>query len=107
MIFYEQYSCVKKQGKNCQRSASKEMCLIASIAQLNDVFQFCAVSKRGFAEVFSVDLTFKLGEFYVLVTSFKNPMLINKLGKQSHRGPAQIQQQSSKCFCYFGEMEKQ
>ena len=40
----------------------------------------------------SVDLTFKLGEFYVLTTSLKNPMLINKLGKHpTHTEPVQIQ----------------
>ena len=33
---------------------------------------------KGVAEVFSVDLTFKLGGFYKTVTSFRNPMLINK-----------------------------
>ena len=67
------------------------MCLIASDAQLNDVSQFCAVSKRDFAEVFSMNLIFKLDAFYVLVTSFKNLMLMNKLGKQSHREPVQMQ----------------
>ena len=68
------------------------MCVTASDAQLNDVSCFCAIPKRDAAEVLSVDLTFKLGEVYVLVTSFKNPMLINKLGKHpTHIGPVQIQ----------------
>ena len=68
------------------------MCVIASDAQLDDVSRFCSIPKRGAAEVLSVDLTFKLSEFYVLVTSFKNPMLINKLGKHpTHIGSVQIQ----------------
>ena len=57
------------------------MCVIASDAQLNNISRFCAIPKRGVAEVLSVDLTFKLGEFYVLIASFKDPMLDNKLGK--------------------------
>ena len=88
------YLC-KKPGEKFVRevqSAPEEMCLIASDAQLNDVSLFCAIPKRGAAEVLSVDLTFKLGEFYVLVTSFKNPMLIDKLGKHpTHIRPVQIQ----------------
>ena len=65
---------------------------IASDAQINDIFRFCAISKQGASEVLSVDLTFELPEFYVLVTSFENPMLINKLGKHpTHTGPVQIQ----------------
>ena len=34
---------------------------------------------KRFAEVFSVDQAFKLGDFYVTVT-FRNPILINKEG---------------------------
>ena len=42
--------------------------------------------------MFSVDLTFKLGGFYETVTSFRNPMLINKEGTHPmHVGPAQIE----------------
>ena len=42
--------------------------------------------------MFSVDLTFKLGGFYETVTSFRNPMLINKEGTHPmHVGPVQIQ----------------
>ena len=47
---------------------------------------------RGVAEVFSVDLTLTLGVFYKTVTSFRNPMLINKEGAHpTHTGPVQIQ----------------
>ena len=47
---------------------------------------------KGIAEVFSVDLTFKLGGFYKTVTSFRNPMLINKERTHpTHIGPVQIQ----------------
>ena len=74
------------------KSAPDRMCVIASDAQLNDVSRFCAIPKRGVTEVLSVDLTFKLGKFYVLVTSFEYPMLINKLGKHpTHIGAVQIQ----------------
>ena len=42
--------------------------------------------------MFSVDLTFKLGGFYETVTSFRNPMLINKEGTHPvHIGPLQMQ----------------
>ena len=42
--------------------------------------------------MFSVDLTFKLGGFYETVTSFRNPMLINKEGTHPmHVGPVQIE----------------
>ena len=65
------------------------MCVTASDAQLNDVSRCCAIPKRGVAEVMPVDLTFKLRELYVLVTSFKNPMLANKLGKHpNYIGPS-------------------
>ena len=47
---------------------------------------------KGIAEVFSVGLTFKLGGFYKTVTSFRNPMLINKERTHpTHIGPVQIQ----------------
>ena len=47
---------------------------------------------KGVAEVLSVDLTFKLGGVYKTVTSFRNPMLINKEGTHPmHNGPIQIQ----------------
>ena len=67
------YLC-KKQGGMFVRevqSALEGMCVIASDAQLNGVSRFCAIPKRGVAEVLSVDLTFKLVDFYVLVDSFK------------------------------------
>ena len=88
------YLC-KKPGEKFVRevqSAPERMCVIALDTRLNDVSRFCAIPKGGVAKVLSVDLAFKLGEFYVLVTSFKNPMLINKLGKHPTRiGPVQIQ----------------
>ena len=88
------YLCKKPSEKFVRevQSAPEGICVIASDAQLNDVSRFCAIPKRGAAEVLSVDLTFKLGESYVLVTSFKNPMLINKLRKHpNHIGPVQVQ----------------
>ena len=88
------YLC-KKPGEKFVRevqSAPEGMCVIACDSQLNDVSRFYTIPKRGAAEVLSVDLTFKPGNFYVSVTSFKNPMLINKLGKHpTHIGPVQIQ----------------
>ena len=84
----------KKPGEKFFRevqSAPEGMCAIASDTQLNDVSHFCAIPQRGVAEVLSIDLTFKLGKLYVLVTSFKNPMLINKLEKHpTHMGPVEI-----------------
>ena len=57
--------------------------------------RFCTIlcpATKGVAEVFSVDLTFKLGGFYKTVTSFRNPMLINKERTHpTHIGPVQIQ----------------
>ena len=57
--------------------------------------RFCTIlcpTTKEVAEVFSVDLTFKLGGFYETVTSFRNLMLINKEGTHSmHIGPVQIQ----------------
>ena len=72
MTFYKQYTCVRNQKCKVHQNEC------ASDAQLNDVSRFCAIPKQGVAETLSVDLTFKLGEFYVLVTSFKNPMVINQ-----------------------------
>ena len=88
------YLC-KKPGEKFVRevpSAPEGKCVFAVDAQRNNVSRFCAIPKRSTTEVLSVDLPFKLGEFYVLVISFNNPMLINKLGKHpTHIGPVQIQ----------------
>ena len=47
---------------------------------------------KWFAEVFSVDLSFKLGNFYVTMTSFRNLILINMEGTHpTHIRPVQIQ----------------
>ena len=73
------------------KSAPEEMFVTASDVQLNNVSCFCTIPKWGVAEVLSVDLTFTLGEFYVLVTSFKNAMLIKTFGKHLYTGPGQIQ----------------
>ena len=74
------------------------MCVVVSDAQLNDVSRFCLIPKRGVAEVMPVDLTFKLRELYVLVTSFKNPMLANKLGKHpNYIGPSKCNIES---YCH-------
>ena len=58
------YLCKKPSEKFVRevQSAPEGMCVIASDVQLNDVSCFCAIPKRGAAEVFSVDLKFKLGE---------------------------------------------
>ena len=104
------YLC-KKPNENFVKevqSAPEGMCVIASDAQLNDISRFCAIPKPGVAEVMSVDLTLKLGEYYVLVTSFKNPMLVNKLGKHpTHIGPIQIQHRKLlSSYRYFGSFLK-
>ena len=73
------------------QSAPEGIVVISSDIQIKDVAQFCALPPRGVAEVFSVDLTFKLGDFYVTVT-FRNLMLINTEGTNpTHIGPVQIQ----------------
>ena len=67
----------KKAGKKFFRevqSALERMRVIASGAHFNDVSRFCAMPNRGAAKALPVDLIFKLGEFYVLLASFKNRM---------------------------------
>ena len=74
------------------QSAPEGIVVISSDIQIKDVARFCTLPPRGVAEVFSGDLTFKLGDFYVTVTSFRNPMLISKEGTHpTHIGPVQIQ----------------
>ena len=70
------YLC-KKPGKKFPRevqSAPEGIRVIASDAYFNDVSRFCAMPNRGAAKALPVDLIFKLGEFYVLLASFKNRM---------------------------------
>ena len=104
------YLCKKPDQKFVRevQIAPEGMCVIASDAQINDVSRYCAIPKRGAAEVLSVDLTFKLSEFYVLVTSFKNPMLINKLQKYpTHIGLVQIQHRKLlSSYTHFGSSLK-
>ena len=51
-------------------------------------YPLSAIPKWSVAEVLSVNLTLKLGEFYVLVISFENTALINKLKHTFHIEPA-------------------
>ena len=90
------------------QSAPEEIVLISSDIQIKDVARFCALLLRGDEEVFSVDLTFKLGDFYITVTSFRNPILINRKGTHpTHIGPVQIQHRKLLSSCrYFASSLK-
>ena len=95
------YKC-KKSGEKFVRevqSAPEGIVVISSDIQIKDVARFCALPPKRVGEVFSVDLTFKLGDLYVTVTSCRNPMLINKEGTHpTYIGPVQIQHS---CFCHI------
>ena len=88
------YRC-KKLGETFVRevqSAPEGIAVLSSKIQLIDVVRFCAIPTRKDATVLSVDVTFNLGNYYVTVTSFENPMLRNKHGLHpTHIGPFQIQ----------------
>ena len=85
----------KKAGKKFFRevqSALERMRVIASGAHFNDVSRFCAMPNRGAAKALILDLVFKLGEFYALVTSLKSCILINKFRERPTRAePVEIQ----------------
>lgn len=85
----------KKPGDNFIRSVQEHpeaIVVLATNNQINDIKRFCADPELGKAAIFSVDLTFNLGDFYVCVTSYKNPMLTNIIGNNPTQiGPCQIQ----------------
>lgn len=53
--------------------------ILASKQQLNNLTAFCC--QQGDFTVFGIDATFELGDFYVTLTTFHNPLLRN-----SHSG---------------------
>lgn len=52
--------------------------------QVDNLVKFCCLMKPGLVSELGVDLTFQLGPFYVLVTTFQNTMLE---AKPSYRSP--------------------
>ena len=81
MIYCKPFISVKKWGEVRARSpeCTRRNCS-HFIWHTNQ--RFCTIlhpATKGFAEAFSVDQAFKLGDFYVTVT-FRNPILINKEG---------------------------
>ena len=46
--------------------------------QMDDIINFCCNEKAGFKSLFLTDLTFQLGPFYVLLTSYTNTTLFVK-----------------------------
>ena len=64
------YKC-KKSGEKFVRevqSAREGIVVISSDLQIKGVARFLCLVTKGVAEVFSVDLIFRLGDFYVTVT---------------------------------------
>jgi hypothetical protein len=43
--------------------------------QIDNIVRFCCLKKKGYVSELGVDLTFQLGPFYLLVTTFKNTIL--------------------------------
>ena len=75
----------KKPGDNFVkevRRAPKAVAVFGTVTQFNDVMKFCAAPMQSQASTLGVDLTFNLGDFYITTTSYKNPMRLNKQGKQ-------------------------
>ena len=60
--------------------------------QIDNLVKFCCLQKPGFVSELGVDLTFQLGPFYLLVTSYKNTLLEVKKTKNapSFLGPMMI-----------------
>ena len=46
--------------------------------QVDDIVRFCCHKKPNLVSELAMDITFQLGPFYLLVTTFKNPMLTVK-----------------------------
>lgn len=51
--------------------------------QIDNVVKFCCHSKAGLVSELAMDVTFQLGPFYVLVTTYKNTLLKVKNGTNS------------------------
>ena len=51
--------------------------------QIDNVVEFCCHSKAGLVSELAFDITFQLGPFYVLVTTYKNTLLKVKNGTNS------------------------
>jgi len=43
--------------------------------QVDDIVRFCCRKKPNLVSELGMDITFQLGPFYLLVTTYKNPML--------------------------------
>ena len=46
--------------------------------QIDDIIRFCCHKKRNFVSELGLGVTFQLGPFYLLVTTYKNPLLTVK-----------------------------
>ena len=75
-------------------STPEALVVIARNTQICDVARFCCDTiDRKKSSIFCIDVTFKLGDFYVTTISYKNPMLVNRNGSHPiHIGPMQILQ---------------
>ena len=51
--------------------------------QMDNIIKFCCHTKAGLVSEFGLDVTFQLGPFYVLVTTYKNTLLKVKDGSHS------------------------
>ena len=51
--------------------------------QMNNIIKFCCHTKAGLVSELGLDVTFQLGPFYVLVTTYKNTLLRVKDGSHS------------------------
>ena len=104
------YKCKKPDDNFVKeiRSAPEAVAVFGTSSQFNDVMRFCAAPMQSQTSILCVDLMFNLGNFYVTITSYKNPMLLNKQGKHHiHIGPMQVQHRKLKqSYQYFGSTLK-
>lgn len=69
------------------QSAPEEISVFATDTQTNEIFRFCTLPNLAECFPLSVDLTFKLVDFYATLTSSKNKKLKNKEGNNIYIGP--------------------
>lgn len=69
------------------QSGPEEISVFATGTQTNEIFRFCTLPNLAECFPLSVDLTFKLVDFYVTLNSSKNKKLKNKEGNNIHIGP--------------------
>ena len=60
--------------------------------QTDDIIRFCCHKKRNFVLELGLDVTFQLGPFYLLVTTYKNPLPTVKGNSHPHSllGPVMV-----------------